>query len=571
MAKITPGDIQPYGSTTGQVPVSTGPSTPVEWGTVSGGGGGSGTVTSVALSLPTELTVSGSPITVSGTLSAVWANATANRIFAGPTTGSPGVPAFRALVAADIPSLSYVTSVALSLPAELTVSGSPITTAGTLSAVWASATQNYVFAAPSGSSGTPSFRALVAGDIPAIAESGVTDLTTDLGLKALKATTISTTAPMTGGGDLSTNRTFAVPTFVASGGSHAAGLVPDPGASAGSTKYLREDGTWNVVAGGGSGTGAVIGTGTEAAISGAAGDAYFPSDGQAIHRFDGTNWIGWGPNFPFTAPPFISPTTATTLSGNGGSITSGATSMLVASSAGFPATPFLCIIGTEDIKVTAVVSLTWTIVRGYNGTSAASHNDGVAVTLVNWEWVNKGAGSSVTQAVANAGLYLDSGVDSATTQQRVYKRLMGNTSSGDLQVLFMPTFGAALSTGSCGICLRESAAGRMINFILYLPSSMVPVIYSQRWTNATTYGGVNDIGGTYPFLTPLIGLRFTISGANILFKYSMDGGAHWTQLLSIAKTTPFTTAPDEWGIVVNSVSATANGSVGMNVLSFKEA
>jgi len=32
--------------------------------------------------------------------------------------------------------------------------------------------------------------------------------------------------------------------FVASGGSHAIGLVPDPGASAGTTKFLCEDATW---------------------------------------------------------------------------------------------------------------------------------------------------------------------------------------------------------------------------------------------------------------------------------------------------------------------------------------
>jgi hypothetical protein len=34
--------------------------------------------------------------------------------------------------------------------------------------------------------------------------------------------------------------------FVGSGSSHKAGLVPDPGASAGTSKYLREDGTWSV-------------------------------------------------------------------------------------------------------------------------------------------------------------------------------------------------------------------------------------------------------------------------------------------------------------------------------------
>jgi hypothetical protein len=39
------------------------------------------------------------------------------------------------------------------------------------------------------------------------------------------------------------------PSFVASGASHAAGHVPDPGASGGTTKYLREDATWDVPAG----------------------------------------------------------------------------------------------------------------------------------------------------------------------------------------------------------------------------------------------------------------------------------------------------------------------------------
>src|SRR5690606_12704785 len=32
--------------------------------------------------------------------------------------------------------------------------------------------------------------------------------------------------------------------FVASGASHTAGLVPDPGATPGSSKFLREDATW---------------------------------------------------------------------------------------------------------------------------------------------------------------------------------------------------------------------------------------------------------------------------------------------------------------------------------------
>lgn len=59
---------------------------------------------------------------------------TANYVLAGPTTGADAFPTFRALVAADIPALSYgsVSSVALSAPTGFAVSGSPITTSGTL-------------------------------------------------------------------------------------------------------------------------------------------------------------------------------------------------------------------------------------------------------------------------------------------------------------------------------------------------------------------------------------------------------------------------------------------------------
>ncbi len=40
-----------------------------------------------------------------------------------------------------------------------------------------------------------------------------------------------------------------LPVFRASGSAHAPGAVPDPGATAGTTRYLREDGTWDVPSG----------------------------------------------------------------------------------------------------------------------------------------------------------------------------------------------------------------------------------------------------------------------------------------------------------------------------------
>ena len=59
-----------------------------------------------------------------------------------------------------------VTSCALSLPSIFTVTGSPVTTTGVLTATLASQSANTFFAAPNGSSGTPTFRAMLAADVP---------------------------------------------------------------------------------------------------------------------------------------------------------------------------------------------------------------------------------------------------------------------------------------------------------------------------------------------------------------------------------------------------------------------
>lgn len=99
--------IQTAPDTTGFVPAPTIASTFLKydgsdliWDSVAG----AGTVTSVALSLPAEFDVTGSPITSAGTLTGNWAVQNANLVFAGPATGSATAPGFRSLVNADIPS-----------------------------------------------------------------------------------------------------------------------------------------------------------------------------------------------------------------------------------------------------------------------------------------------------------------------------------------------------------------------------------------------------------------------------------------------------------------------------------
>jgi hypothetical protein len=102
-------------------------------GAISSAGGG--TVSSVALTAPAFLSVSGSPVTTSGTLALSLASQTGNTVFAGPN-GSSGTPTFRSLVVADIPDLSasYLPISGGTISSNLTVSGN-LTVNGTTTTI----------------------------------------------------------------------------------------------------------------------------------------------------------------------------------------------------------------------------------------------------------------------------------------------------------------------------------------------------------------------------------------------------------------------------------------------------
>jgi hypothetical protein len=71
-----------------------------------------------------------------------------------------------------------VTSVAMSVPAGMSVSGSPITTSGTLAVTFDSQTANKFLASPAGTTGTPSFRSITSADISSGLSLSITGLTT---------------------------------------------------------------------------------------------------------------------------------------------------------------------------------------------------------------------------------------------------------------------------------------------------------------------------------------------------------------------------------------------------------
>jgi hypothetical protein len=153
----------------------------------SGGGGNStGSVTSVGLSLPVSLfSVSGSPVSISGTLTGTLISQSGNHFFAAPS-GVAGVPTFRPIVIADLPLITdgfiyyasggAITAQALSLTlavpsAEFSIVGSPITSpTGTFTISKQTQLANRFWAGPtSGGAAQPAFRSIGYNDLISLA------------------------------------------------------------------------------------------------------------------------------------------------------------------------------------------------------------------------------------------------------------------------------------------------------------------------------------------------------------------------------------------------------------------
>lgn len=141
-----------------------GTSITISGGVISAAGGGS--VTSVSSgNLAPLFTVSVANPTTTPAFSFSQIVTGANLVFAGPN-GSSGVPSFRAINATDIGSAA-VTSVGLALPAStFSISGSPVTTTGTLTGSFISQSANTFFSGPTTGSATPGWRTLTQSDIP---------------------------------------------------------------------------------------------------------------------------------------------------------------------------------------------------------------------------------------------------------------------------------------------------------------------------------------------------------------------------------------------------------------------
>lgn len=89
----------------------------------------------------------------------------------------------------------------------------------------------------------------------------------------------------------STARTnLGIVPFIASGASHAAGLVPDPGGTSGSSKFLREDGTWATPAASG-GLGYTLSFRGASTVTLSASTSYYSGNGGMTSSAATVNYI----------------------------------------------------------------------------------------------------------------------------------------------------------------------------------------------------------------------------------------------------------------------------------------
>jgi|GEM_PF-2315637 len=182
-------------------------------------------VESVGLELPSIFSVSGSPVTTTGTLEGELVSQPANSVFAGPISGVDDVPTFRPLDEADLPIATTTSLGAVSIGGGLSVTGGGVLSADT--PVIATTSSVGVVSVGSGLSVTGG--GVLSADVPAIATTssvGVVSVGTGLsvtggGILSADAPAIATTSSVgvvsvgngltvTGAGVLSRSDSYSV-------------------------------------------------------------------------------------------------------------------------------------------------------------------------------------------------------------------------------------------------------------------------------------------------------------------------------------------------------------------------
>src|SRR5262249_49262059 len=186
-------------------------------------------------SVADDAAISQSKLNLNGVIPPVWLGTTSTTAARGDLAeylankgqpgGYAGLDGTGKVPSAQLPDevgVGTVTSLAITMPSDFGITGSPVTSSGTIAISWNNVAANSWFGNSSGSSAPPAF------NTTALPVSLIPDL------DASKITSGTLAASL-------------LPEAVGVGGSHAPGAVPDPGPSGSGTNYLARDMTYKSV------------------------------------------------------------------------------------------------------------------------------------------------------------------------------------------------------------------------------------------------------------------------------------------------------------------------------------
>lgn len=257
------------------------------------------------------------------------------------------------------------------------------------------------------------------------------------------------------------------------------------------------------------------------------------------------------------------------------------------------------LIGTEILLVTSRASNVLTVVRGQEGTSAASHSDAAEVTAVatatgittrlldcygvgfsrdtpqldrphgrmwdksgtvltesSFTWLNQGTAT----ASDNNGILMAMPSEASHNVRGKYVTAPSTSYSVKCKIRFGPGFGTPGASGShMGIFFRESSTNKLVTLSCYYGGD----IEFRDWTGVTARGSLT--GGTVAlsFLEDALWLEIVDDGTYIIGRASHDGANYangnptWTGHFKELRTTHMAGGADQVGFYANSGSGSA--------------
>lgn len=280
-----------------------------------------------------------------------------------------------------------------------------------------------------------------------------------------------------------------------------------------------------------------------------------------------------------------------------GAIDSSQTSIVVTSDTGSPAAPFRMRVDSEYLLITGKSGTTFTVTRGVEGSTAASHSDGATIThiltaigltaglwgmepglkppssphtdndefdypngtdptTVGWSWANQ---TSVTAQIAHGRLYFNGSASSSRGGHGLFKAF---PASGSVDVVIR-----------CGGNMRTNYHGIEIGFVYgtlgtntdyemigyRVDASVERMVQQARYTGGVSHGGSGTNRGTNVKIPQnIVYLRLTYDGANVIGRWtdSPIDDTSWYQIASVAKG-----RPDFYGIALSDENQVPGGNL----------